>query len=130
MISFYRLIPPPPPLPPNFVLRSPTLSGSILLAGRRNFLPKALRRITRATYRVTKTYIVGKRLDFPDHRLAPDEGEASGERDRFYTQGAPKHAFIEHQMRIPRSLIADLGKVLEGRRYTADPFMINILLYK
>lgn len=50
-------------------------------------------RITRATYRVTKTYIVGKRLDFPDrHRLAPDRGEASGERDRFYTRGALKYA--------------------------------------
>lgn len=44
---------------------------------------RSLGRITRATYRVTKTYIAGKRLDFPDRRLAP-EGEGSGERDRFY----------------------------------------------
>lgn len=46
---------------------------------RRNFLRLTFSRITRATYRVTKTYIAGKRLDFPDYRLAPDEGEASGE---------------------------------------------------
>lgn len=56
------------------------------LAATKNFPrpPSSVGRITRTTYRVTKTYIAGKRLDFPDRRLAPDEGEAFGERDRFY----------------------------------------------
>jgi len=43
-----------------------------------------LGRITRATYRVTKTYIAGKRLDFPDRRLAPTKKKPPGKEDRFY----------------------------------------------
>lgn len=56
---------------------------SVAPVGRRNFLPETipLFALLGSTYRVTKTYIVGKRLDFPNHRLAPDE-EASGERDQ------------------------------------------------
>ena len=40
-------------------------------------------RVARAIYRVTKTYIVGKRLDFPNHRLAPRRS-LRGTRSGFY----------------------------------------------
>lgn len=48
---------------------SPSFSPTVVPRGRRNFLPsrpspRPFYRVTRPTYRVTKTYIVGKRLDF------------------------------------------------------------------
>lgn len=91
---------------------SPSFSPTVVPRGRRNFLPsrpspRPFYRVTRPTYRVTKTYIVGKRLDFsqPLSTTTWEEEEASGKRDRvFYTHmRMPAHEYgVSHFQRSPR----------------------------
>lgn len=91
---------------------SPSFSPTVVPRGRRNFLPsrpspRPFYRVTRPTYRVTKTYIVGKRLDFsqPLSTTTWEEEEASGKRDRiFYTHmRMPAHEYgVFHFQRSPR----------------------------
>lgn len=76
----------------------------------RDHPPPPLYRVTRATYRVTKTYIVGKRLDFsqpPSSTTDREEEQASGKRDRVFYIHA--HEYRVFHFRSSRGLCVEEG---------------------
>lgn len=100
---------PPPPLRPLFFTHCRS-SWTSKFSSIETIPHPPLYRVTRATYRVTKTYIVGKRLDFsqpPSSTTDREEEQASGKRDRVFYIHA--HEYRVFHFRSSRGLCVEEG---------------------